>query len=257
MAISDSSERKAVSAISRGLGFLLGSRGGRRLSRVQNPLIPPAPGSSEKRSWLPRGEVEDLGWAYRQAGVDRPLSARELLKTPLQRVVALPVLVLVVITVALLMTVSPSGPARRRAAAVQEPAVVVSDSQEQMTMSNVEIQPVVETSEPIPPKTDNAAVFEVEAPAKPVVKDESPVQAAGATEVMPKTAGVIVREPKAKRLIVKGILYSQDNPAAIVDDQIVHVGDVISGVSIVGITKGSVVFEKQQARWSHKVQETE
>ena len=44
-------------------------------------------------------------------------------------------------------------------------------------------------------------------------------------------------------LAVKGILYNEDNPSAIVNNQIVYEGDKISGATIIKINKDSVEFE--------------
>ncbi len=55
-------------------------------------------------------------------------------------------------------------------------------------------------------------------------------------------------------LIVKGIVHSRDNPAAVVGTQIVHVGDVVSGASIVKINQDSVEFKINDKKWVQKVQ---
>jgi len=44
-------------------------------------------------------------------------------------------------------------------------------------------------------------------------------------------------------LVVKGILYNEDNPSAIVNNQIVYEGDKISGATIIKINKDSIEFE--------------
>lgn len=49
-------------------------------------------------------------------------------------------------------------------------------------------------------------------------------------------------------LAVKSILYKQNNPSAIVNNQIVHEGDKISGATIIKINKDSVEFEVRK-RW--------
>jgi type II secretory pathway component PulC len=48
---------------------------------------------------------------------------------------------------------------------------------------------------------------------------------------------------KSGRMVVKGILYSDDKPSAIIDTQIVHEGDKIYGATVVKINKDSVEFE--------------
>ena len=55
-------------------------------------------------------------------------------------------------------------------------------------------------------------------------------------------------------LIVKGIVYSHDNPAAVVGGQIVHEGDMISKVKVVKIHRDSVEFVVNGKRVKKKVQ---
>ena len=62
-------------------------------------------------------------------------------------------------------------------------------------------------------------------------------------------------EPEIRRLIVKGVLYSEDNPAAVIGTQIVHEGDKISGATVVRINRDGVVLEMNGKRWTQKVQQ--
>jgi len=56
-------------------------------------------------------------------------------------------------------------------------------------------------------------------------------------------------------LIVKGIVYSKDNPAAVIGNQIVHEGDKVLDVVIVRINENSVEFEANNGKkWTQKVQ---
>ncbi len=55
------------------------------------------------------------------------------------------------------------------------------------------------------------------------------------------------------RLIVKGIVYSEDNSSAIIGAQIVHEGEKVFGATIVNINKDSVEFEMDGKRWTQKV----
>jgi hypothetical protein len=55
-------------------------------------------------------------------------------------------------------------------------------------------------------------------------------------------------------LIVKGIVYSEDNPTAVVGDQVVHQGDKISDVVITKINENSVEFEANGKKWMQNVQ---
>ena len=60
---------------------------------------------------------------------------------------------------------------------------------------------------------------------------------------------------KTIKLIVKGILYSEDNPSAVIGNQIVHEGDTIRGVSVIKISYDSVEFEMNGKRWTQKVRQ--
>lgn len=55
-------------------------------------------------------------------------------------------------------------------------------------------------------------------------------------------------------LIVKGIVYSEDNPSAIISSQIVHQGNKISGATVTKINKNSVEFEMDGKKWTQEVQ---
>ncbi len=53
---------------------------------------------------------------------------------------------------------------------------------------------------------------------------------------------------------VKGIVFSEDDPAVVIGEQILHQGDSIYGAKIVRITRDSVRFEKNGKQWTQKVQ---
>jgi hypothetical protein len=54
-------------------------------------------------------------------------------------------------------------------------------------------------------------------------------------------------------VVVRGIVWSQDNPVAIIGTQIVYQGQTVDGVKIVKISKDSVEFEKDGKTWTEKV----
>jgi len=56
------------------------------------------------------------------------------------------------------------------------------------------------------------------------------------------------------QLIIKSILYSEDNSSAIISNSIVHEGDQIQGASITKINKDSVEFEMNGKKWSQGIQ---
>jgi len=59
----------------------------------------------------------------------------------------------------------------------------------------------------------------------------------------------------ATRGMVDGILFSPEKPSALVDGQILTVGDSMYGTEVVKITKQLVVFEKHHHKWQQRVRE--
>lgn len=55
-------------------------------------------------------------------------------------------------------------------------------------------------------------------------------------------------------LVVKGIIYSDDNPSALIGDHIVHQGDKILDVTVTRINESSVEFEANSKKWIQSVQ---
>jgi len=58
----------------------------------------------------------------------------------------------------------------------------------------------------------------------------------------------------ATQIQVTGILYSEDNPSAIVNGKVVKDGDIINDVKVVKIHKNSVEFESDGKRWVQEAQ---
>jgi len=56
------------------------------------------------------------------------------------------------------------------------------------------------------------------------------------------------------KLIVRSILYSEDNPSAVIGSRIVHEGEKIQNVSVIKINTDSVEFEMNGKRWTQMVQ---
>ncbi|MHC4461126.1 MAG: hypothetical protein ACYS6W_00595 [Planctomycetota bacterium] len=65
---------------------------------------------------------------------------------------------------------------------------------------------------------------------------------------------VTTTEDRTGELIVKGIVFSKNNPSAVIGNQIVHEGEKVSGATIVKINKDSVEFEMNGKKWTQKVQ---
>jgi len=55
-------------------------------------------------------------------------------------------------------------------------------------------------------------------------------------------------------LVVKGIVYSQNKPSAIINNQIITEGQTINGATIVRITKDAVEFKSNDKQWTQQVQ---
>lgn len=55
-------------------------------------------------------------------------------------------------------------------------------------------------------------------------------------------------------LVVRGIVYSQTKPTAIISGQIVGQGEVVSGATVVQIARDYVEFEKDNKRWKQQVE---
>jgi type II secretory pathway component PulC len=111
-------------------------------------------------------------------------------------------------------------------------------------------------------KTSQARGFE---PVKAAAVSESKIDwkvpelyPAGLRDPM-QFGSVVATEVKADKLIVKGIVYSEDEPAksqAVIGSQgyIVREGEEILGATVVKINKDSVEFEREGRRWSQKVE---
>lgn len=55
-------------------------------------------------------------------------------------------------------------------------------------------------------------------------------------------------------IVVRGIVWSEDNPAAIVGTAVVYQGQTVNGATVVRIKQASVEFEKDGKRWTQSVE---
>jgi hypothetical protein len=103
--------------------------------------------------------------------------------------------------------------------------------------------------------TETEIKWEIPPPYPETLRD--PMQPAASAAVPEKTVPEIkeVETVKPQKLVVKGILYSGDNPSAIIGTQIVHEGEkVSSGATVIKINKGSVEFEMDGKKWEQNVE---
>lgn len=54
-------------------------------------------------------------------------------------------------------------------------------------------------------------------------------------------------------IVIKGILYSEEDPSAIIGIDIVHVGSKVGGATVIKINQDSVEFEMNGKKWTQKV----
>ena len=59
---------------------------------------------------------------------------------------------------------------------------------------------------------------------------------------------------KTGELIIKGIIWSEQDPLVIINKQTLKEGDTISGTTVVKINKDSVVLERDGKNWTQSVQ---
>jgi hypothetical protein len=60
-------------------------------------------------------------------------------------------------------------------------------------------------------------------------------------------------QPVRETVEVKGVLFSEDRPAAIIGTRLVHEGDQIAGATVVGIDREGVEFERDGQTWRQTV----
>ena len=66
---------------------------------------------------------------------------------------------------------------------------------------------------------------------------------------------VVAERPEPRFGVVTAILYSNDTPTVLIEDQMLHKGDTIHEVKVLDIKADKVRFEKHGEQWEQKVQE--
>jgi len=97
--------------------------------------------------------------------------------------------------------------------------------------------------------SENKVVWEIPAPYPATLRDPMKLGPAAAEKTQTEES----ETGQAVELIIKGILYSEDNPTAVVGKKIVHVGEKVSGATVIGIDKDSVEFEMDGKRWKQEI----
>jgi len=66
---------------------------------------------------------------------------------------------------------------------------------------------------------------------------------------------VVFERPEPRFGVVTAILYCEDSPSVMIEDQMLHKGDVIHDVKVIEIKADRVQFDKQGEQWEQGVQE--
>ena len=66
---------------------------------------------------------------------------------------------------------------------------------------------------------------------------------------------VVVERPEPRFGVITAILYCDDTPTVLIEDQMLHKGDTIHDVKVLDIKADKVQFDKQGEQWEQKVQE--
>jgi len=113
------------------------------------------------------------------------------------------------------------------------------------------------------PQTDNAAKSAGFGPSAAVAAATAPADEEANWQI-PAVYPEMLRDPMqfgsqtsqahSGNLTVRGIVYSEDNPSAVVGTEIVRIGDEIAGAKVVKINPDSVEFESEDKRWTQQVQ---
>ena len=112
---------------------------------------------------------------------------------------------------------------------------------------------IAEPGEGNPADTVDASVYEIgwEIPAPYPTTYRDPMQP-GST-VTAQTDTERIETGRIGRITVKSIVYSEDNPSAVIGSRIVHEGEEVLGATVVKINRDSVEFEAGEKRWKQNV----
>lgn len=251
-------ENQGVSRPHGGPGGPEPSPGGRNSPRppvrgLQNPQIPSGPGSHQPFRRSPARSAAagrpKTGAAIRAVdqGLLQQMTKRLFKRKPgvsagrqIMMVFSVPILLVVFVIMMSKLLGTPSP--KTTWSAEPKPATAAGQSETEIDWQMPEPYPAT-LRDPMQLTAEMTAQIEAEANAK--------------TEGGTGQTGPGATEPQAGKtgeLTVKGILYSEDKPAAVIGARIAHVGDTIAGATIVKITKSSVEFEKDGKRWTQAIE---
>ena len=76
-----------------------------------------------------------------------------------------------------------------------------------------------------------------------------------ATKASKDNKEVVYDRPAPRFGVVTAILYCEDSPTILIEDQMLHEGDAIHEVKVLEINEDKVLFDKEGKQWEQKVQE--
>ena len=109
--------------------------------------------------------------------------------------------------------------------------------------------------------SDDRIAWEIPAAYPAALRDPMELPSAMAPEPEPNepqqqgpNGDVVEVTEDTEKLIVKGILHSEDRPAAVIGAKIVYEGDVVLGATVVKINQNTVEFSREGERWTQNVE---
>jgi hypothetical protein len=174
--------------------------------------------------------VEQSGLVLWQRIKDRLFAPKPGISPARQKVMVISIPILVIVSIFAFRQVLNQSPRKAKGVPAEDVALVVeADSGHEIDWQIPEPLPATMRDPTVlPPVQDNTQTEEQKQP---------------------------VPMPKRKRVDLGSIVYSHDRPSAIVNGRIVHVGEQVSGVTILKIDRDSVEFEKDGERWIQKMRD--
>jgi len=188
---------------------------------VKAPAVPAAPKIVETKKLEPK--VQQIPTRIPRRRKDKFASAKPGVSTGRQKA---SIVMVVILSIALVVLLGRPYLNSRSNPVVADTAI--------QTNAGTASGPIIEINWPDPP------------PYQPFYRDPMDPESNG-TPVPTTTQGIVVT----------GIVYSEDNPRAIIDRQYYGVGDKVKGADILKITRNNVTFERDGETWTQGVQEAE
>jgi len=114
---------------------------------------------------------------------------------------------------------------------------------------------IAEPAEVKPANIVAASVYEIdwEIPAPYPTTYRDPMRPGPTITTQTDTEGL--ETGRIGRLTIKSIVYSEDNPSAVIGGRIVHEGEEVLGATVVKINRDCIEFEAGEKRWKQNVRE--